>query len=294
MFNANKAVEKDFLESRLKSPTSFLSTGWYRDLFQSLLTYDALIASWETLTANPNKPTIRYFKNGFKNDSNNWLRIIEKKGHRNAALKSERYTLIAQDGYPFFNFNQTQSKQSSFQTFKELLIFCKNNQINLKLFISPTHARTLKIIHLIGLWDDFERWKKMLVSNVDELSPNTPLWDFSGFNTITTEPFPPLNNIKNQMKWYWESSHYKKEVGNMILDKLFYVSSGEPAPGDFGIRLSPQNIDKQLKAINKERKQYEQQFPDEITELKNLIKKTEKKRSELYAKHPEMKSFQAF
>jgi len=296
MFNANKAVEKDFLESRLKSPTSFLSTGWYRDLFQSLLTYDALTASWETLIADPNKPTINYFKNGFKNDSNNWLRVIEKKGHRNAALKNERYTLVAQDGYPFFSFNPNPApnKLSPFQIFEKLLTFCENNKIDLKLFISPTHARTLKIIHLIGLWGDFERWKKMLVSNVDELSPNTTLWDFSGFSTITTEPFPKLNDTQKQMKWYWESSHYKKEVGNMILDKLFSLPGKGPTPADFGVQLLPQNIDDHLKTINSERKQYEQLFPDEITELKELIKETEKKRSELFAKHPEMKSFQAF
>ena len=80
----------------------------------------------------------------------------------------------------------------------------------------------------------------------------------------------------------------------MILNKLFSLPSKEPSPRGFGIRLSPQNIDKHLKTINRERKQYEQLFPNEITELKNLIKKTGQKRSELYAKHPEMKSFKIF
>ncbi len=294
MFNANKTVEIDFSESRLQSPSSFLSTGWYRDLFQSLLTQDALTASWETLRADPEKPAIRYNKNGFRDDSNNWHRIIEAKGHRNASIKSERYTLLSLDGYPFFTLTQPSDKKSPLQVFEELLLFCIDNNINLKLFISPTHARTLKIIHLIGFWDEFETWKRQLVSSTANISPTTPLWDFSGFNSITTEPFPELYNIQTQMKWYWESSHYKKEVGNIILDKLFSIPVKESAPEHFGVQLLPQNIDEHLVTINQERSYYEKMFPNEVNELKALIEKTHEQRLKLYAEHPEIESVQTF
>ena len=294
MFNANKDVESDFSESRLKSPTSLISTGWYRDLLRSLFTFDALSASRETLSADSGKPTIRYKSNGFRDDSNNWLRIIAAKGHRQASLKNERYTLIAYDGFPFFSLTEVSGKASPMAAFEQLLIFCRDEKISAKLFISPTHARSLELIYLIGLWDDFELWKTNLVSSMNTISPTTPLWDFSGFNTITTEPFPELNNTEVQMRWYWESSHYKKEVGNIILDKLFSMPAATSTPENFGTLLLPQTIDSHLKAINQDRIRYEKKFPTEVSELKALISETRGERLKLYKAHPELKSIHTF
>ncbi len=49
------------------------------------------------------------------------------------------------------------------------------------------------------------------------------------------------------MQWYWESSHFKKEVGDLVLDKLFdYQALGRVIPDDFGILINRNNIEAHL------------------------------------------------
>ena len=75
------------------------------------------------------------------------------------------------------------------------------------------------------------------------------VWMFCGYNTITTEPFPEEDS-QNQMRWYFESSHYRETVGDMILSRLFNLDSPN-VPEDFGLRLTPENVESQLTRIGK-------------------------------------------
>ena len=46
------------------------------------------------------------------------------------------------------------------------------------------------------------------------------------------------------MRWYWEFSHYRKETGDLILDRVLNVSApSRHVPDDFGVALTGQNID---------------------------------------------------
>jgi hypothetical protein len=70
-----------------------------------------------------------------------------------------------------------------------------------------------------------------------------PLGDFSGYNSMTTEPVPPSGDTTSRMKWYWESSHYRKELGDLVLDRLLeYEGTGRAIPVDFGILLTRDNL----------------------------------------------------
>ncbi len=45
------------------------------------------------------------------------------------------------------------------------------------------------------------------------------------------------------MKYHWESSHYKNELGKIVLDRLV----GNSEYTNFGVELNLDNIDKHLK-----------------------------------------------
>ncbi|GFZ91240.1 hypothetical protein [Okeania sp. KiyG1] len=75
---------------------------------------------------------------------------------------------------------------------------CQENNIKLILFISPSHATQWEAIRATGEWSTFEEWKREVVKI-------TPVFDFSGYNTITTEP------IHNDMENYRDNSHYTKK-----------------------------------------------------------------------------------
>jgi hypothetical protein len=116
---------------------------------------------------------------------------------------------------------------------KQIVDFCKANKINLYIFINPHHH----ITYINSNLNQFFYFKK-------ELAKITDYYDFSGLNTITTDNY-----------YYYETSHYRTIVGDMILNRIF----GYPdikVPHDFGVKVTKNNIDEHLEKQKKEVKNY--------------------------------------
>ena len=126
----------------------------------------------------------------------------------------------------------------------------------LRLYINPTHALTLYALHWRGKWDAMQAWQRGLVRVVERHrlhGCDVRLHDFSGFNSITTEA-TPLVSGKPDMHYYWEVSHYRDNVGRLILARLF--GGDTPAPADFGVELTQANIDDHQAATRAARERY--------------------------------------
>jgi hypothetical protein len=74
--------------------------------------------------------------------------------------------------------------------------------------------------------------------------------DFAIYHPFTAEKIPTNPNIK--MKYHWEASHYKNELGLIVLDRL---NNGKENL-DFGLELNLQNIDSHLEQLKKDRVKY--------------------------------------
>lgn len=159
---------------------------------------------------------------------------------------------------------------------KDVVATCKKRGIKLYIFISPIHARQTEALIDMGLYSVFERWKRDLALAVDEMNQLHPdatattLWDFSGYNVYTTETVPPAGVRGRKMKWYWESSHYTKELGNVVIETIL---SGNAKNG-FGVVLTPGNIDVVLADAKEGRNNYIRTAPNEVEEVKRLANET--------------------
>ena len=126
----------------------------------------------------------------------------------------------------------------------------------LRLYINPTHALTLYALHWRGKWDAMQAWQRGLVQLVERHRAqgcDVRLHDFSGFNSITSEA-TPLVSGKPDMHYYWEVSHYRDNVGRLILARLF--GGDTPAPADFGVELTQASIDAHQAATRAARERY--------------------------------------
>ncbi|MFZ3591745.1 hypothetical protein ACOI1C_21640 [Bacillus sp. DJP31] len=141
------------------------------------------------------------------------------------------------------------------QNFIRLVNLCEVNNIKLDVFLPPVHAIQLEGIRKAGLWNDFERWKKEIVAI-------TPVWDFFGYNSITTKP--PIN-----FEFYTDQSHYRKNVGNLIFNSILDIHL-DAVPGDFGIILTKENIDLHLKAIREDRRDWAESNPGIVRKINEL------------------------
>ena len=131
--------------------------------------------------------------------------------------------------------------------FREILQIAKQQNVNVKFFISPVHVRLLEMTHAAGLWDETEEMKRKLVAEVVAVygaeSDAVALWDFSGYHHYAQEAVPQKPGVA--MQWYLDSSHFPQAIGQKMLDVMYGAPTAESG---FGVLLRPDNIDQVLQA----------------------------------------------
>ena len=132
----------------------------------------------------------------------------------------------------------------------------------------------------LGLTPPFLQWKVELVRLVDRVKQRHPkaqvrLWDFSGFHSYACEPIPPKADLTSETKWYWESGHFKKELGNLILDKIISSNPDHIVLQDanFGFLLSTNSLVYAPIKMDKERTMCQEIQPALFSEVKQLLAK---------------------
>ncbi|HEY9651832.1 MAG TPA: hypothetical protein V6C95_14290 [Coleofasciculaceae cyanobacterium] len=233
-FNAYLKNQVSFDERRLEK--QYLTP---KDFINVVFSLNALSASQETIIASiydKNKDS-DYGENGFM-------------PYRN--IKKNEVDWRFKSGITDFFQNHAQYNLSKehLEDFKKIVSMCKQNNITLKVFISPSHATQWEAIRATGHWQTFEQWKRELVKI-------TPVWDFSGYNSVTTEP------ISYDMQDYTDNSHYTPKIGNLVLNRLLSYQD-EKVPNDFGILITSDNVESQLVKIRADREIWATKNSDEV------------------------------
>jgi len=159
--------------------------------------------------------------------------------------------------------------------FTEIVAFCREKDIQLDLLIHPYHAHVLEIMHETGIWPAFEAWKRELVAVLasdkarNPRGSEYPLWDFSTYNPITTERVP-ADGSKQEMTWYWESSHYKEETASVMAIRMYNLPRQDLVPAGFGTKLTVDNLEAHLDSYSEQRRHYHESHRSEIEALERL------------------------
>ena len=260
--------------------TSDIETNMYY-----LLSLDALLASIKTVSQQSTVENQDFLYNGQRSPlpfekrqktlgHGKMFQTQEKK-----YLFQQRYTDSRRGRYLF---EESKNPPANIKAFSDLVSYCLTNDIKLKVFINPIHARQQEIIYHEKQWHTFEQWKQELLNIVEKANTHhqhvepVQLWDFSGYNTVTMEAVPKLNDTKTAMNWYWESSHYKATVGELILKRMYNINTAD-MPADFGVLLSSNNIEQHLIDLRRDRENYIEFFPDDVATIRSLFELREKK-----------------
>lgn len=166
--------------------------------------------------------------------------------------------------------------------FQEAIAIAYRMQSDMKIFIGPSHARQWETIQASGLWEQFEEWKRMVIEIVETEAVKAkampfPIWDFSGYSSVTTETLPVESDTSSRMQYYNESSHYALAAGNLVLDRIFnFKSPDRTVPEDFGVLLTPQTIEVHLALIRADRERYRQTHPQDVAEIEAMAREVAK------------------
>ncbi|MBK7686918.1 MAG: hypothetical protein IPJ25_13685 [Rhodocyclaceae bacterium] len=84
-----------------------------------------------------------------------------------------------------------------------ILRFAHENHIDLRILVSPSHARQWHLVSSIGLWDRWEAWKHMLVKQNEDIATELkraafPVWDFSASIASRRSHFRPYVTNKRE------------------------------------------------------------------------------------------------
>ncbi len=277
MFNQHLPVNETFSNDRLAANASGEENPGYwqvrlRDQFNALLTTDALEASLRTV--HKQKLIEKYQVKGFEGEGVGMIRDVVTRGARSAFLRMQGMSVAMWCPPPAHAFSpgDTHQPDTPMGALRLLLRHAYANNIDVRLFIPPSHAYLWEAMDMAGLWDTFESWKKLLVAiNEEEAGaagmPPFPLWDFSGYNEYTTEEVPPAND-RRLMQWYWEGTHFRPALGERVLQRIFSDEAATPARL-FGMPLNSLNIQSWLADIRLKREQYRATHAADIVMMKN-------------------------
>jgi tetratricopeptide (TPR) repeat protein len=231
------------------------------DLFlydiDNLLGKKAAVGSWRTITGQRLEPLKREFflRNGMRDAANTRLTMMADITGQNFLFQGQGYAYVNQIWRvpPQWRYCLAPAgMRSTLDVFRDIVAFARAKGIDLRFYTSPNHARMWTAAREAGLWPIFEDWKRGMTEILAKEAARSgaeafPLWDFSGFNTVTMEPIPPAGDIKARMKWYWESAHFTARTGNRILDRVLgYRNDAAAVPDDFGVVLTPATLPAKL------------------------------------------------
>ena len=112
--------------------------------------------------------------------------------------------------------------ESSLSYVARIVAFCRQPGIDLRIFITPSHAHQQEVEAATGAWPSLEREARSGTNASEDAArhpslPSIPAYDFSGYSTVTEEPLPAAGT-RDEMRYYWDSSHFKSLVGDFALE----------------------------------------------------------------------------
>lgn len=258
-----------------------LSRFW--DLPQTTFTLDALKLSLKTATRqSPESEWLR--PDGLHASMHIKHDLWREAGPRKAFLESEKRYMDWFDG---FTLTPRHKGQTALKDLDNLLDYCADRDIAVRILISPAHARYFQLLGELGFMDDVEQFKRNLVDLLwrhrvkrSKVGPEAvrplPVWDFSSASEITSEEVPPSSKKGSEMRWYFDTVHFTPELGELILGE----SAGpfETTERQYAEILTPETLDAALVRIRRTHENYAQTHPDDLAEIRRLVSDAKKSR----------------
>ena len=282
MFNAARLRnDKDYLRVMRTASAPYAEKLLYRFPLHAKMAFSAqgMTDAMSTIVASASgQPSPR--ETDWTMTSSHYEKKVRLMGGYNAIFESEAGSYIGYRPPPFYAFNPVdRSGRSYYDVFEDLVAFSTREGIELTVFISPSHAYEFIGLHVLDLWSEFEEFKRKAANIVERYAPQQiagrcrGLIDFAYFHEFATESVPPPGSAGVMIYW-WESTHYKRNVGQAIgirikQDDMISATNLQP----FGRCLVAESISKILETERVERNLYITSHSLEVVQLYKKIRK---------------------
>lgn len=127
--------------------------------------------------------------------------------------------------------------------------------VSVKIFTNPVHADIISMLDelLPGAATTYKRSLLNMVTGRKLAGCDIELWDFAVIHPYTITAFPDNNDPDDPSTLFWEPSHYKHALGDIILRRMW-----DDSTDNFGTRLTTDNLDQHLATQNRLLNEYRQ------------------------------------
>ncbi len=194
------------------------------DYYQALFSLDALLGSVHTVLAQgPYSPdrTLAGF-----NPAKDFLGSVEIEGPR-ALFDEKMQTLETRFARPA---SLRDASGAPGQSYDDLLAFIEHassNDLSIVLFTNPFHDHYWALLREHGLMPMYADWVA-LMSSIAAAVPGADIsfWDFSQDSQYIHEVVPPAGAKTGPLQWFWEPSHYRSDLGDLMIDTMLSSTCG--------------------------------------------------------------------
>lgn len=232
---------QDYLCDEIKSCIPYVR------LLKEIVSFEYLTTVTDTIS-NSKITRFIHLDNGMRDPEHNNFFIEKEGGYRNAFQIFEKHVINK------FSGGAARVNKQALDTLKEMINYLHDNKIDTVLMFSPAHVRKWELLDATKKkgFEVWLEWKKTIMElNLDVAQKLNRLpfkvWDFSTFNSFTMESLPQAESVQQKMHYHWDTSHYKKELGDLALNTI----SGKSQ--EIGVLLTPDNIEEHLELLKYKR-----------------------------------------
>lgn len=200
--------------------------------------------------------------------------LIGEKGQRAAFLRVVRRVvskLVPPEPRLF-----PEDTAETWDRYEQLLEAAHAGGVRMTIFLPPVHAWFLQPYRECGLWGRVEDWKRGMVRMNEAVAARLgrepfPIWDFTGYTALTTEAVPPVDEPDTRMRWFFEPSHCRSELGDLVQDRV-YGMANPLLTDDFGVLLTPQTVEAHLVRDRERQEQWMRSHPEALADIRGLLR----------------------
>ena len=266
LFGDYRSENADFAVSHFNSEAS-----WVEYYAEKLLGRRATEASLKLLKKNLKRRTVHDDERKKKKRRKGKRGKSNLKGTREAVRQTlQQKFFVDEDTYNAFHYSQNR-----LQLLGEMVKTAREQKIRLDLIINPVHAFQLEAMDRMGIYEHFEQMKLDAARLAGKQGESTGvyLWDFTGYEGYVAESVP---HGSKKMRWYSESSHYKENLGKLVVQRITSSNAGDSS--SFGRRLFADTAAEQNALVRIQRKKWRSENPSETRWLDMLYEQTAKER----------------
>jgi len=193
------------------------------------LNWEALLDAWRTIAWQSRPEKFHYGPEEFGNSSIPYMTqtIIGDGGSGRASRSQLRKIKEPLDTTPLY-----QAARANLALLEQTALDACRRGIHMKLVVPPLHILMVEKWHREQGGEMLAWWFKSLQKTVDSVDrqcdgPQPELWSAYSYNPITAEALPPPSAGVALMRNYWEISHFKRELGDKVLNVVMGLADAE-------------------------------------------------------------------